>query len=251
MVYSYLLPLLALSSQALAAFDGNLNYRSPSIRHDGMGIDVGLVRSRSLAKRDDATFAPPQLKFTHGVASGDPYADSVILWTRVAPSQEASDSNVTVSGDVGLYNHEREKYVKASAHPICVDYRVYADKDAWNVVNEGRAYTTSDIDFTVKVEAKDLEPFTSYWYQFNVCNSDVVSPLGRTKTAPAEDSDTDEISLAVHSCSSFGMYMYCPITRYPPSTRRLSNMNSQRLLQRVWQRRQKGQRRLCGMSIPM
>lgn len=113
---------------------------------------MDLVQRRSLAKRDESpAYEPSQLNFTHGVASGDPYTDSVVLWTRVAPSLKADDSNVTVSGNVPLYNHDTEPYIQNSAHPICVDYRVFDDKDKKKVVHEGKAYTTSDIDYTVKV----------------------------------------------------------------------------------------------------
>ncbi|CEL02056.1 hypothetical protein ASPCAL01631 [Aspergillus calidoustus] len=206
MVYaSTLLSLLALFSGALASYNGNLNYRSPSLNgdHINMGIDTAAIHRRSLAKRDETPYSASQLNFTHSVASGDPYANSVILWTRIAPSLEASDSNVTVSGDVPLYDHENERYAKASAHPICVEYRVFRDQEGRRVVDSGRAYTSSDIDFTVKVEAKKLRPFTSYWYQFNVCGSDVKSPLGRTKTAPAKRDKVEEVKLAVHSCSNY------------------------------------------------
>ncbi|KAL3472259.1 PhoD-like phosphatase-domain-containing protein [Aspergillus californicus] len=202
---SSLLSLLALSSRTLAGYGGNLNYRSPSLNDDhvNMGININTIQQRSLTKRDEAPYDPSQLKFTHSVASGDPYADSVILWTRVAPSMDTSDSNTTVSGDVPLYDHENERYAKASAHPICVDYRVFADEDARDVVDKGRVYTSSDVDYTVKVEATGLEAFTTYYYQFNICGSDVVSPLGRTKTSPAAEQDTEEIKLAVHSCSNY------------------------------------------------
>ncbi|KAL2784376.1 PhoD-like phosphatase-domain-containing protein [Aspergillus keveii] len=206
MVYaSTLLSLLALSSGTLASYNGNLNYRSPSLNSDhvNMGIDTTAIHRRSLAKRDETPYAASQLNFTHSVASGDPYANSVILWTRIAPSLEASDSNVTVSGDVPLYDHENERYVKASAHPICVEYRVFRDEEGRRVVDSGRAFTSSDVDFTVKVEAKKLRPFTNYWYQFNVCGSDVKSPLGRTKTAPAKRDRVEEVKLAVHSCSNY------------------------------------------------
>ena len=149
-----LLPLLALSSYVLADYDTNLNYRSPSPRHPRLGIDLTKVRSRSLEKRDKPPYDPASLNFTHGVASGDPYVDGVVLWTRVAPSMEADDSDVTVTGTVPLYNHERKKYIDASVHPICVDYRVFDDEAAENVVQEGKAYTTSDIDYTVKVRTQ-------------------------------------------------------------------------------------------------
>lgn len=209
MVYtSTLLSLLALSTSAVAKYGGNLNYRSPSLNqdHTNMGINVDAIQRRSLSKRDEVPYQPSQLNFTHSVASGDPYADSVILWTRIAPSLEASDSNTTVSGDVPLYDHDNERYAKASAHPICVEYRVFSDKSARDVVDKGRVLTSSDIDYTVKVEATGLKPFTNYWYRFNVCNSDKVSPLGRTKTAPTEKEDIEEVKLAVHSCSNYRMF---------------------------------------------
>jgi len=54
-----------------------------------------------------------------------------------------------------------------------------------------------------QVEAKGLKPFTSYNYQFTVCRSDNTSPVGRTKTAPAENAKLKELNLAVFSCSNF------------------------------------------------
>ena len=212
-----------LVGSATASFDGNLNYHSPSRRHSGLGINVPLVSRRSW-KRQDNGYEPSQLNFTHGVASGDPLANSVILWTRIAPSVESNKSNVTVEGVVDLYSHETEAYIKQDANPICVDWKVYeadGDEPSDNAVAEGKAYTTSDIDFTLKVSAKiplptcdrltavqvdadGLEPFTQYFYQFSVCGSDTKSPMGRTKTAPSEDQDVDEIDLAVFSCGHHG-----------------------------------------------
>jgi alkaline phosphatase D len=135
---------------AAASFEGNLNYHSPSRRHLGLGIDVPKVAKRSLVKRA-TPWDPAQLNFTHGVASGDPYPESVILWTRIAPSMEHDRSNVTVSGYVPFYSHETERYIKASPNPICIEYRVGTDRNLSAVVDKGTAYTTSDIDFTVKV----------------------------------------------------------------------------------------------------
>ena len=53
------------------------------------------------------------------------------------------------------------------------------------------------------MEAKGLKPFTEYNYQFTVCKSDNASPVGRTKTAPAENAKLDELKLAVFSCSNY------------------------------------------------
>ena len=106
-----------------------------------------VVKRRDLSKR----FDPSQLNFTHGVASGDPHPDSVILWTRCSPVYDDDKSNVTVTGTVPLYNHDTEEYVDVSVAPVCVDYKVAKDSAMKNVVSSGQAYTSSDIDYTVKV----------------------------------------------------------------------------------------------------
>ncbi|KAL8972884.1 MAG: hypothetical protein Q9197_002580 [Variospora fuerteventurae] len=192
-----------LALPACASFQGNLNYDSPSRRHPNLGINVPIVSLRS-HKRGAVAFQPSQLNFTHGVASGDPYSDSIIIWTRLAPSLQSSDSNVTVQGTVPLYNHDIEPYIQADANPVCVDWKVMQAAGNSNIsVASGRAYTTGDIDYTVKVEATGLRPFTAYNYQFNVCGSNNTSPVGLTKTAPAEDADVDELKFAVFSCSNY------------------------------------------------
>lgn len=151
-----------LASAVLGSFDGNMNYESPSRRHAGLGINVPLVERRSW-KRDSVSYSADELSFTHGVASGDPWADSVILWTRVAPSKKSDNGNVTVEGTVPLYDHETEKYIKADPNPICVEWKVFTSKSnsTGAVVNSGKAYTTSDIDYTIKVGKPShvLSPF--------------------------------------------------------------------------------------------
>lgn len=136
------------ASVATASWQANLNYASPSRRHLSLGIDVPKVTKRGL---DTRAWDPAQLNFTHGVASGDPYSNSVILWTRVSPKIGNDESNVTVEGSVPLYSHDTETYIKASSNPVCVEYQVGSDKNFSTVVDKGTAYTTSDIDYTVKV----------------------------------------------------------------------------------------------------
>lgn len=143
-----------------ASFTGNINYHSPSRRteHANLGLHVDHISRRSL-KRGNIAYRSSELSFTHGVASGDPYPDSVILWTRVAPYTESDASNVTVEGTVPVYNHDTETYIEADANPICVEWAVWRETAANStnesyigpVVSSGMAYTTSDIDFTVKV----------------------------------------------------------------------------------------------------
>ncbi|CAJ2502024.1 Uu.00g048770.m01.CDS01 [Anthostomella pinea] len=197
---------LSLAASVTATFDGNINYASPSRRHASLGIDVPRVARRSSLKRGAVAYMAEELDFTHGVASGDPYSDSVILWTRVAPSLASDASNVTVEGPVALYNHDTETYIKADPSPICVEWAVFpsiAGNGTRDVVAGGTAYTTSDIDYTVKVEAAGLQPFTTYNYQFTICDSNKTSPLGRTKTAPPADVDVAELKFAVFSCSNY------------------------------------------------
>ncbi|KAF7525336.1 hypothetical protein G7054_g11123 [Neopestalotiopsis clavispora] len=189
---------------ATAHFVNNLNYASPSRQHRELGVNITYVSSRSL-KRSNTPYQPEQLNFTHGVASGDPWPQSVILWTRVAPSLASDKSNVTVVGAVPLYSHDTETYIKLDRNPICVEWSIFPPgKHAPSEqVAGGKAYTTSDIDFTLKIEATGLQPLTNYEYQFTVCDSDLKSPIGQTKTAPAPDAHVDELSLAVFSCANY------------------------------------------------
>ena len=193
--------LVFLATGAAASYAGNLNYFSPSLHHPSLGVSIRKVVARTYAS---SPWTPEQLNFTHGVASGDPYADSVILWTRAAPTSENDKSNTTVSGTAGFYTHENDDFVKASKATVCVDWKISAQKDFQNIADSGRVYTSSDIDFTIKVEAKKLKPFTRYYYQFNICNSQNNSPLGRTKTLPEKGKKVSEpIKLAVYSCSNY------------------------------------------------
>ena len=162
-----------------------------------MGISLHKVNKRNTP---DKYWDASKLNFTHGVASGDPYSDSVILWTRVAPTYDSVDDNSTVSGYVPLYYHGPKG---VSTAPVCVNYKVAKDQALRQVVSSGTAYTSSDIDYTVKVEAKRLQPFTRYYYQFNICNSNKTSTLGRTKTAPGVHQKVDKAAIAVYSCSNY------------------------------------------------
>ncbi|KAF2203455.1 hypothetical protein GQ43DRAFT_479007 [Delitschia confertaspora ATCC 74209] len=182
------------------SWTSNLNYRSPSEHHPSLGISIHKVVKRNDPK---SPWDPTQLNFTHGVASGDPYPHSVILWTRVGPTAENDASNLTVSGYAPLFNHETERYVKVSKAPVCVEWKAASDKELKHVVDSGKVYTSSDIDYTVKVEAKKLRPFTTYYYRFNVCNSNNTSPLGRTKTTPEADDHITKVGIAVFSCSNY------------------------------------------------
>jgi alkaline phosphatase D len=142
-----LLPLVGIAS---ASWSKNLNYRSPSEHHPSLGLSIHRIVKRQTA---GSSYDPSKLNFTHGVASGDPYPDSVILWTRIAPQSDNDKSNVTVSGFVPLYDHDNEKYVAVSKSPVCVEYKIACEKDFQQVVDSGTVFTSSDVDYTIKVGA--------------------------------------------------------------------------------------------------
>ena len=122
---------------------------------------------------------PGTVSFLHGVASGDPLSERVILWTRVTPDTEDT----------------------ASAIPVSV--LVARDAALSDIVSQGMSTATAGSDFTVKVDMDGLEPSTEYFYQFTAQTSagDVTSPVGRTKTLAA--SGTAPVKFAIVSCSNY------------------------------------------------
>lgn len=118
----------------------------------------------------DSAHAP----FLHGVASADPTADAVLLWTRVEPAP----------GQVG---------------PIAVDWELAADPAFTQVVGSGTANADAAADWTLTVEATGLQADRRYWYRFTD-PAGKVSLIGRTRTLP--NSSGPHVRLAVASCSS-------------------------------------------------
>jgi len=130
-----------------------------------MGIAIHKVVRRSNLNEP---FNSSALNFTHGVASGDPYPHSVILVSGKSIQWNGNETDirsgrdalrcmmittviVTVTGTAPVFNHETEQYVKISTAPVCVNYNVATDCEMKNVVSSGTAYTSSDIDYTLKV----------------------------------------------------------------------------------------------------
>lgn len=83
------------------------------------------------------------LKFTHSVASGDPWADSVLLWTRAVPLTRDTPSNPS-----------NTPLLPDQSIPACVRYEIATDNNLQLVVNSGTAFTSADVDWTVKVSAQ-------------------------------------------------------------------------------------------------
>jgi len=120
--------------------------------------------------------------FRHGVASGDPWPRSVLLWTRVTPTPSA------VPGS-GL------------GPDVSVQWQVARDPGFADVVREGSFRTGAVRDHTVKVAAGRLEPGTTYYYRFRHAGS--TSPTGRTRTAPATDASPAGLRFGVVSCANW------------------------------------------------
>lgn len=89
------------------------------------------------------------------MASGDPFPNSVIIWTRCAPIVDDVNDNTTVSAYVPLYNpvpiYNESEITPPSTAPVCVKYNVASDNAFAKVVDSGMAYTSSDVDYTLKV----------------------------------------------------------------------------------------------------
>ncbi|MBI1339422.1 alkaline phosphatase [bacterium] len=111
--------------------------------------------------------------FTHGVASGDPFPDSVVLWTR---------------------------FVAADGGPAVVGWEVAADESFQRVVAWGAETARPDNDFCVKPIAARLAPGRRYFYRF--ASASGYSPIGRTLTAPQPGDTTDALSVALFACSN-------------------------------------------------
>ena len=124
--------------------------------------------------------------FTLGVASGAPLPDSVILWTRLLP----------------------DPLNAASMPPIAQQVRwdVAHDEAFTRIAAKGTAVAAPGLAHSVNVDVRGLEPDRWYWYRFML--GDAVSPVGRTRTAPAPGSMPSLLKLAVASCKhwEFGHY---------------------------------------------
>ncbi|MCX4802153.1 alkaline phosphatase D family protein [Streptomyces sp. NBC_01214] len=120
--------------------------------------------------------------FLHGVASGDPLPDGVLLWTRVTPTPEA------VPGS-GL------------GPATQVNWEVAADKGFSHIVASGAVTASAATDHTVKVDVRGLQPQTPYWYRFTAGGTS--SPVGRTLTTPAHEATTEGVRFGVVSCANW------------------------------------------------
>ncbi len=124
--------------------------------------------------------------FSLGVASGSPRATGVVLWTRVLPDP----SNVQSAG----------------TQPYTVQWEMAEDHAFRRIAAKGSAAALPELAHSVHVDVAGLRPDRWYWYRFLL--GDAVSPIGRTRTAPAIDTMPASLRVAVASCQhwEFGHY---------------------------------------------
>lgn len=132
-----------------------------------------IERNAKTGETIEDFFDPTLAPFYHGVASGDPLEDAVIIWTRVTTNRSSVD----------------------------VNWKVATDSRMQNIVKQGQLQTNQSKDYTVKVDVTGLNDFTTYYYQFEALGN--TSIIGRTKTAPAANVEADNLRFAVVSCSNY------------------------------------------------
>ncbi len=126
---------------------------------------------------------PVRDPFSLGVASGEPLPDGVVLWTRLAPDPLAAD------GLGGM-----------RSRPVPVQWQIAEDDRFRRTVAAGTETARPEEAHSVHVEAGGLRPGADYFYRFRVGRE--ISPVGRTRTAPAPGARLDRFSFAIASCQN-------------------------------------------------
>ena len=134
-----------------------------------LSLSTGFTGCNDSSDRESTTL---QVNFEHGVASGDPLQDRVILWTRLTPNDSSARLQVT--------------------------WEIALDDQFKQIIKTDKVTTAKAQDFTVKVDATNLKPDQRYFYRFSFGNK--VSPVGQTKTLPINPS---KVSFAVCSCANY------------------------------------------------
>jgi alkaline phosphatase D len=174
--------LTVLKAWALSGRDGeNVAYRSP------MPVSrpwMARPREHFRLLQEETT----DCEFLHGVASGDPTIDGVLLWTRVTLGGTEFPEVAPLADD-------------PANRLVSVTWDLWLDEEGTNPVKSGTTATDGSVDFIVKVEVRGLDPGLIYYYSFEACGA--TSALGRTRTLPSADAEVGALRLAVMSCSSY------------------------------------------------
>ncbi|WP_435238879.1 alkaline phosphatase D family protein [Streptomyces sp. YPW6] len=121
--------------------------------------------------------------FLHGVASGDPLPDGVLLWTRVTPEPGAEPGS-------------------GAGPDTPVRWEVAEDREFARIAANGVTVASAASDHTVKADVRGLRPATAYYFRFSAGDG-LRSAVGRTRTAPAADATTTGLRFGVVSCANW------------------------------------------------
>lgn len=147
----------------------------------GAGVMTGLALASQWPRRVVAQPKFSAYPFSLGVASGDPLPESVILWTRLAPDP--------LNGG-GMPQRD-----------VPVQWQIATNDSMKHIIKRGTVRAIPELAHSVHVDVRGLEPGRWYWYQFKVGNE--VSPVGRTRTAPALDARLNRLNFAFVTCQKW------------------------------------------------
>ncbi len=132
-----------------------------------------IHHSRAKSEQADSLpFNPDYAPFYHGIASGDPLNDRVIIWTRITPTDE---------------------------NPIEGTWQMATNPEMTDIVQTGNFSTDASRDYTVKIDVTNLQAGTTYYYNFTALG--ITSLTGRTRTAPS--GNVERLRFGVVSCSHY------------------------------------------------
>ncbi len=137
-----------------------------------------------------ASATPSERMFRHGVASGEPLPNAVVIWTRPTPSDDAVPGS-GLGADVPL------------------TWEMATDPLFTQVVRMGNVVATSATDHCVHVDVTGLQSGRYFWYRFK--SGELTSPVGRTRTAPDSASSPAALRFGIVTCAEwefghFGAY---------------------------------------------
>jgi len=150
----------------------------------GLVLVVGLGRAGGLWAKPKFAGYP----FSLGVASGDPWPDGFVIWTRLAPEPLAEHGGMPM-------------------RTVAVRWELAEDEKFARVVRVGEALARPELGHSVHVEIGGLAPARPYWYRFIVEGADA-SPVGVVRTAPAPGDMPDRVRLAVAGCQAYAHGWY-------------------------------------------
>ncbi|MBM0274372.1 alkaline phosphatase D family protein [Micromonospora tarensis] len=152
-----------------------------------------LTAGVAVTPRQGARAATPY-PFKLGVASGDPAPDSVVLWTRLAPSPLNAD------GQGGMADAD-----------VTVEWQVSTTDRFTSLVASGSVVARYADAHSVHAIAGGLAADSDYYYRFRAQGQ--ISPVGRTRTAPAPSSFGRDLVMAFASCAHYEAGYYTAYRR--------------------------------------